>query len=127
MLLFYSVLNDLMGFEMAAFTACTLMVTKATTRATTMATAKTHQLICMRYANSFSHWFIAHHPTGSEMMEAMTTSSKKSLDRSVTILFTLAPKTFRMPISFIRWDIAKAERPSNPRQAMKIAMHAKMV
>ena len=57
----------------------------------------------------------------------MTTSFRKSVERSATIVLTLAPRTFLIPISFIRWLMAKAESPNKPRHAMNMAMQAKMV
>jgi hypothetical protein len=43
------------------------------------------------------------------------------------MVLTLAPNIFLIPISFILWLIANAERPKSPRQAIKIAMQAKVV
>jgi len=55
------------------------------------------------------------------------TSFRKSRDNSVTICGTVAPNTLRKPISLTRWPIVNAESPSNPRHAIKIAIHENIV
>lgn len=50
------------------------------------------------------------------------TSRTKSFDNSAMICATVAPSTFRTPISFIRWWEVKITRPSRPRQLMTIAI-----
>src|ERR1051326_2589750 len=84
-------------------------------------TAKTHQLILVRYAKSSNHLFIAHHAIGAAMTNAINTSCKKSFDRSDTICETDAPNTLRTPISLVRCVVVKITSPSNPKQLMKIA------
>ena len=79
------------------------------------------------YAKSFSQLCMAYHATGNAMIAATATSFKKSFDSNPTIVVTLAPNTFLTPISFIRWEIAKADRPKRPRQAIQIAIQAKTV
>ncbi len=59
------------------------------------------------------------------MIAEMTTSIKKSFESSCTILLTLAPNTFLIPISFMRWVMANADSPNKPKQAIKIARQAK--
>jgi hypothetical protein len=112
---------------MAAFIAWKLIVNSAITEAIIPAIIKIHQGILIRYAKSCNHLCMKYQATGKAIMAAISTSFKKSFERSVTIVLTSAPKTFLIPISFIRWVMANAERPNRPRQAMKIAMHAKMV
>ena len=79
----------------------------------------------MRYAKSFSQLCIAYHAIGKARRDAITTSFKKSFDNNVTMPLMFAPNTFRTPISFMRCEIANAERPNNPRHAMKIAIACK--
>jgi len=50
----------------------------------------------------------------------ISTSFKKSLESMVVISVIDAPKTFRIPISLIRWLAVNAERPNKPRQLIII-------
>src|SRR5579871_1005501 len=82
-------------------------------------------VILILYAKFFSHAFIAHHANGKAISTATKTSFKKSLDNIIVILFTDAPTTFLMPISFCLFCAVKAASPNNPRQEMIIAIVAK--
>ena len=64
---------------------------------------------------------------GQATIEASATSFRKSSDNNLTMLLVLAPSTFRIPISRMRWVMVNADNPNRPRQAMKMAMLAKMV
>ncbi len=55
------------------------------------------------------------------MITAINTSFKKSLERSVVMPDTDAPKTFLIPISFTLCSVTNAARPNKPRQAMIMA------
>ena len=48
------------------------------------------------------------------------TNRKKSFERITVISETLAPKTFRIPISFVRCSAANDARAKRPRHAMTI-------
>jgi hypothetical protein len=54
-------------------------------------------------------------------------SFKKSFDSIVVILWTLAPNTFRIPISLVLCSAMKADKANKPRQAMIIASTEKLV
>src|SRR3954468_3074796 len=70
---------------------------------------------------------MANQATMKAMMAAKPTSFKKSFDNSVTIVLTSAPSTLRIPISFVRWLMVKADSPNKPRHAIKIARQEKIV
>ncbi|MNT92399.1 hypothetical protein D3C72_2336760 [compost metagenome] len=61
------------------------------------------------------------------MMIEMTTSRINSKDSMRAMSGTLAPITFLMPISFLRWCVVNMAKPNNPRQATKMVRVAKMV
>src|SRR5262245_47647432 len=82
--------------------------------------ANTHQLSAVRYAKSCSQLYITHQATGNVIKNATMTSVKKSLDNSETICATVAPSTFRTPISFVRVLVIYMTRPNNPRQLIKM-------
>src|SRR5688572_26430757 len=63
--------------------------------------------------------------SGDAMINAITTSFKKSFDSRVAIFGTEAPNTFLMPISFRRASAIYVARPNKPRQDMKMANTAK--
>src|SRR4249920_1319510 len=115
----YSFRKDFTGLASAAFTAWKLMVSKATRAANRPATAKIHHGIPVRYAKSFSQLCMAYQAIGNAITAAIATNFKKSFDNNCTMLLVFAPNTFRMPISLIRCVIAKADKPNNPRQAIK--------
>ena len=102
----YSVLKLFTGFAIAAFIALKLIVINAINKAITPAMINIHQLIAVRYAKSSSHRLIAQPATGKAITEEIITSLRKSLDNIATILLTLAPNTFLMPISLIRCSAA---------------------
>jgi hypothetical protein len=51
---------------------------------------------------------------GIAMTDATQTSLTKSLENKRTMLGTVAPKTLRMPISFVRRLMVKLDSPSRP-------------
>ncbi len=104
-----------------------LTVTSAIHAAIKPATIKIHQLIDIRYAKSANHVCMAYHAIGKAISDAMITSFRKSFDKSITIVPTLAPNTLRMPISLMRCVMAKEESPSNPKQAISMAIQEKIV
>ncbi len=85
------------------------------------ASANIHQAMFTRYAKSVSHLFMPHQATGAATTNEIATNIINSFDSSCTRLFMLAPKTLRMPISFVRCSAIKVERPNKPRQAIRIA------
>src|SRR5215203_1336731 len=123
----YSVLKFFTGFANAALIAWRLTVTIAIEMATKAANTKTHHFIWMRYAKSCSHLFMNHHAIGKAIRDAISTNLKKSLDNIPTILLTVAPNTFLIPISFVFCSAAYAANPNRPRQAIKIASTAKEI
>src|SRR5438045_7549532 len=100
-IIFYSVLNDLTGFTIAAFIAWKLTINKAMTTADKPANANTHHCIVIRYGKFCSQVCIAQYATGAAMTNDTSTSFKKSFDNKVVIFVTEAPSTLRTPISFI--------------------------
>ena len=68
-----------------------------------------------------------YHATGDAIRKATRTSLIKSFDNNITMFETEAPNTFRTPISFVRCAVANNDKPSKPRQAIKMAKPAKMV
>src|SRR5215831_17202992 len=108
----HSVLNDFTGFAMAALIAWKLIVNKAINKATIVVITKTVQLIFFRYAKSISHLFITHHAMGDAITTDTATNFKKSFERRATIPETLAPKTLRTPISFIRCSALNVASPN---------------
>src|SRR5688500_5049426 len=121
-LVFYSVLNDLIGFAIAALIACRLIVTNASVTADKPAIKNTSQPISILYAKSCSHLLIIYQANGDAITIAMATSFKKSFDNSKMIFGIDATNTLRTPISLVRFTAASAARPSKPRQARKIEM-----
>lgn len=61
---------------------------------------------------------------GDAISKARSTSFKKSFDSKNTIPFILAPRTFRMPISFVLRTTTKAINPHKPMQHIKMEMPA---
>ena len=57
----------------------------------------------------------------------MIMSTTNSLDMYLTMLVTDAPRTFLMPISFVRCSAVKEDNPNIPRQEINIASSVKMV
>jgi len=62
---------------------------------------------------------------GAEITNAMITNFEKSLDIKVIRLEIEAPRTFRIPISFIRCSAVKEASPNNPKPVMKMASKEK--
>ena len=91
------------------------------------ATKNTHQLILIRKTKSCSHACIANHPMGIAMISEMNTSEIKSFASSCTMLVTVAPRTFLIPISFVFTWAVYAARPNKPRHEIKIATIAKIL
>ena len=100
---YYSVRKEFTGLANAAFMAWKLTVIKAITNAKTPATANTHNCILIRNANPCSQLFMIHQVIGDAITNAMKTSNKNSFDNRNKRLFTDAPSTLRIPISFVRW------------------------
>ncbi len=100
---YYSLLKLFTGFAIAAFIACKLIVSNARSTAANPARMNTSQPIFILYAKSCSHLFMKYQASGDAIMIAMTTSFKKSFDSKLRIFETVAPNTFRTPISFVRF------------------------
>ena len=64
---------------------------------------------------------------GQEIMLAMKTSIINSETSIVIMPVTEAPRTFRIPISFVLCSTVKEAKPNNPRQATKMAINANTV
>src|ERR1700722_15143363 len=62
---------------------------------------------------------------GMEMSMDRKTRLMKSFEKRVQRLTVLAPRTFRTPISFVRFSATKEARPKRPRQEIKIAREEK--
>ena len=97
----YSVLKLFTGLAIAAFIASKLIVKNAINIEANPASANTHHDKFVRYAKSCSHLSIPYHASGAAITNAINTSFIKSIDNKLTILETLAPSTFRTPISFV--------------------------
>src|SRR5436190_22153654 len=102
MLYFYSVRNDFTGLAIPALKAWKPIVIKAMNMANAPAIINTHQPIEIRYAKSCNHLFMKYQASGAAMIKAITTSFKKSFDNNFTITGKVAPRTFRIPIYFVR-------------------------
>src|SRR5688500_1017673 len=98
-ILLYSVRNDFTGLATAALIAWKLTVITAINKAIRAAKTNTHQAISILYAKSCSHLLIPHQANGIAIMFAIKTNFKKLPDKSIAIFCTLAPITFRIPIS----------------------------
>jgi hypothetical protein len=62
---------------------------------------------------------------GQAITMATNTHFEKSLNSWNVTNETLAPKTFRIQISLVRFSVMKEERPNKPKQEIKMAMMAK--
>ncbi|MNY72025.1 hypothetical protein D3C86_2104850 [compost metagenome] len=62
---------------------------------------------------------------GDAITMAIRISFMKSLDSNVVMLRTVAPSTFRMPISLVRCSVVNDVKPSNPRHDITMATPAK--
>jgi hypothetical protein len=69
----------------------------------------------------------AQNETGITIAKAIKTGFKKSLESSTQMFFALAPNTFRIHISLLRFSARKEDNPNSPRQEMKIAMQPNSV
>lgn len=81
----HSVRNDFTGFATAALIALKHIVHNAIQIIVMPAITNTQALICILYAKSCSHILIAHHATGTEIMNAIATSNRNSFDTSSSI------------------------------------------
>lgn len=70
---------------------------------------------------------MAHQAMGDAISMAGNISFTKSFDNIVVMPCTLAPNTFRIPISLRRCAAIKAGGANNPKQAMMMANTAKLV
>src|SRR3982751_5611266 len=77
------------------------------------------------YAKPCNHLLIKYQASGEAIKNEMTTSFKKSFDKRDIMPVVLAPRTFRIPISFVRCSTLKVVSPNNPRHEMKIAIKVK--
>src|SRR3954462_15729649 len=75
----YSLLNAFTGLLNAAFMACILTVINAMRTETAPAIINIHVLIFILYSKSCNHLFIKYQASGDAMINASTTSFKKSL------------------------------------------------
>ncbi len=101
------------------------METSATINEINAAKTNTGQGNEILNANCSSHACMIHAARGHAIRLAAITGRRKSLFIIKTISFSLAPITFRMPISFVRCSAVKAANPNKPRQAIKITSAVK--
>src|SRR4051812_37288160 len=94
--------------------------------AASIAIANTHMLIVILYGKSFSQLFIAHHATGKATIDAIMISKRKFFDNRPTMLITLAPNTFLIPISLERCSVLNADKPNKPIEPTIMAITAKI-
>src|SRR4030095_6277451 len=97
---FYSVLKLFMGLATAAFITWKLTVTIAIIKTNKPAAPNIHHAISVRYAKSINQLFIIYQAIGTAMINATNINFKKSRDNIIARLLTVAPNTFRTPISF---------------------------
>ncbi len=83
-----------------------------------------HQLVSMRYAKFWIQAFITRNDTGVAITIAIQTSFINSLETSAIMFATVAPNTFRIPISLERCSAVNAAKLNKPRQEIIIAMKA---
>src|SRR6185312_11281663 len=93
--------------------------------APTAGAANTHQESVVRYSYFSSQAFRKYQARGMEIQQESMTSITKSFDSNFQRLNTVAPSTFRTPISLTRCSAMKEARPNNPRQEIKTASTAK--
>src|ERR1041385_7453027 len=98
---FYSIRKLLTGFAAAALIARKPTVIAAMAVTTSAAIANIHHDIFVLYAKSCNQLFITYQATGAAITNDHITNFKKSPDNMNTILFTVAPNVFRIPISFV--------------------------
>ena len=122
---FHSVRKLSTGLATAALIAWKLIVNSAINKATNVVIANTIQLKPVRYAKLCSQLCIAHHAIGDAIKMAIPTNFKKSFESNATMLVTLAPNTFRTPISFMRCSALKVANPNKPKQEIKMAIAVK--
>src|SRR6478672_2449058 len=96
-----------------------LTVIKAIKTAITPAATNTHQPMLIRYAKFCNQLFMKYHANGEAMRIDKKTSFKKSFESKPTIPETLAPSTFRIPISFTFRSTTKVDNPNKPRHAIR--------
>src|SRR4051794_37158092 len=99
----HSLLNAVTGLLNAALMACILTVINAMRTETAPAIINIHVLIFILYSKSCNHLFIKYQASGDAMINASTTSFKKSLLMRLIIPDTDAPNTLRIPISLVRF------------------------
>src|SRR5215204_1773674 len=87
---------------------------------------KIHQLISVLYSKCRIKDVINSHANGDAIRTAIITSLIKSPARREVILATLAPRTFRMPISFVRFSAMYIARPNKPIHEMKMMINVKV-
>ena len=109
------------GFVSATFIAWILMVNKAIRNAMAHAITIIQIVKGALYAKLCNQLFMKYQAIGEATKNEITTSFKKSFDNSVTMPAVLAPRTLRIPISFIRCSTLKVVSPNKPRQDIKIA------
>src|SRR5687768_18508696 len=96
----HSVRRLLTGLAIAAFTAWKLMVIIAIMMEARATKTNVSQLMETRYSKSCNHLFMMYQLTGIAIVIAIKTRRTNSLASILVIPRTLAPSTFRMPISF---------------------------
>lgn len=78
----------------------------------------------IRYAKLLSHLSSSKYAAGHAIRLDITIILTYSTDNMATIAETLAPRTFRMPISFVRRSAEYADSPKRPNDAITTAMMA---
>ena len=100
--MYHSYLSVLAGSVIAVFSTWALIVNVAMTTIITTGNPNNTQLTVMRYGYADSQPSIAVQAIGNASNVASNTSLIKCMESKDTILKVLAPRTFRIPISFVR-------------------------
>jgi len=99
----------------------------AKTSATKPVTGNTHQAIVVRMVYRSRYFVSNHQAMGDDIRKEIITRKEKSFEISRTRLGTVAPKTFRMPIYFVRCSAVNAAKPNKPRPVMMIVSVANIL
>ncbi len=87
---------------------------------------KIHQLISVLYVKFVNHLLSTITDTGVAIIKDITTHFMKSEFSLTKISETIAPNTFRTPISFVCWFIVNNINPNRPSKDIDIERIAKI-
>ena len=124
--MFYSCLKASTGFLVAALQLCQLTVNKAMPKAIIPAKQNIHQFNSVLYAKDCSHLYIAYQATGVAIRKAIKTHFMNLVFNIIITSAMVAPFTFLIPISFVRFSEKKAASPNSPMHAINIAIAEKI-